>query len=139
MRAHCPVLFPCRILENLTSERVDAQGISNIAEAAKQCLPRGHLAPQLERVLSMQSSSDLEAWEKLDDVIMGGKSGSFLQTAEAVEGFQGDFDPKGHYSFQGAVWRGDLVVEGGGFCGARTKVCFLLVHIPTAVICTPLL
>jgi hypothetical protein len=51
---------------------------------------------------------DLEAWEKLDDVIMGGSSGSAL--AAAGDG-------------TGAVWRGDLIVEvrgaGGGGGGGR--------------------
>lgn len=48
-----------------------------------------------------------------------------LQTAKEVQGFQGEYsnDSKGSYEFEGAVWRGDLITEGGGFCGARTKVC----------------
>lgn len=46
-----------------------------------------------------------------------------LQTAGEVQGFQGEYDNKGKYEFEGAVWRGDLITEGGGFCGARTKVC----------------
>lgn len=106
----------------MTSERVDAEGISNIAEAAKQFLPGRNQPPVVETVLTMGSSSDLEAWEKLDDVIMGGKSGSFLQTAETVEGFRGEYKNQARYPYKGAVWRGELVVQGGGFCGARTKV-----------------
>ena len=106
----------------MTSERVDAQGISNIAEAAKHFLPGRNQPPVVENVLKMGSSADIEAWEKLDDVIMGGKSGSFLQSSEKVEGFHEGYEPKGQYDYKGAVWRGELVVEGGGFCGARTKV-----------------
>lgn len=46
-----------------------------------------------------------------------------LQAAGEVQGYQGEYDNKGKYDFEGAVWRGDLITEGGGFCGARTKVC----------------
>lgn len=113
----------------MTSERVDAEGISNIAEAAKQFLPERKLAPEVENVLKMSSDSDLDAWEKLDDVIMGGKSGSKMQTAERVEIFEGANNaPKGTYDYDGAVWRGELVVEGGGFCGTRTKVSCCVHH-----------
>ena len=112
----------CSYLDNMTSERVDAQGISNIAEAAKHFLPGRNQPPVVKTVLKMGSSAEMEAWEKLDDVIMGGKSGSFLQSSEKVEGFHEGYEPKGQYDYKGAVWRGELVVEGGGFCGARTKV-----------------
>ena len=54
----------------------------------------------------MRSASDLEKWQRLDDVIMGGQSDSELRAA-----------PDG----SGAVWTGTLRVEGGGFCGALTK------------------
>jgi hypothetical protein len=43
-------------------------------------------------------SQDLEAWERLDDVIMGGSSSSGLGPAE---------------DGAGAVWKGDLIVEVG--------------------------
>lgn len=45
-----------------------------------------------------------------------------LQTAKEVHSFQGDYEGKGSYETEGAVWRGELITEGGGFCGARTKV-----------------
>ena len=72
-------LFFHRYMDNMTSERVDAEGISNIANAAKQFLPQRSFQPETEQVISMRSKEDLEVWEKLDDTIMGGKSGSFLQ------------------------------------------------------------
>ncbi|KAL3135711.1 hypothetical protein ABBQ38_006182 [Trebouxia sp. C0009 RCD-2024] len=117
-------------LDNMTSERVDAEGVSNIAQAAKQFLLQRSFQPETQNVISMRSKEDLEAWEKLDDTIMGGKSGSFLQTAKEVQGFQGEYsnDSKGSYEFEGAVWRGDLITEGGGFCGARTKMLNLDLH-----------
>ena len=60
----------------------------------------------LTRVLQMASEADLRLWQRLDDVIMGGQSASSLQA-----------DAEG-----GAVFSGTLVLEGGGFCGARTNV-----------------
>ena len=42
---------------------------------------------------------DMEAWERLDDVIMGGSSSSSLRALE---------------DGSGAVWSGDLIVEVGG-------------------------
>ena len=116
-------LMCCRYIDNMTSERVDAEGISNIAQAAKHFLPAHTFQPEVEQVLPMRSASDLEVWEKLDDTIMGGKSASFLQTAKELHGFQGDYDNKGgDYEFEGSVWRGDLITDGGGFCGARTNL-----------------
>ena len=44
-------------------------------------------------------------WDRLDDVIMGGKSESSLKA-----GSDGN-----------VVWSGTLRVEGGGFCGVRSK------------------
>lgn len=112
----------CRYIDNMTSERVDAEGISNIAKAAEHFLPAQRFQPEVEQVLSMRSAADLEVWEKLDDTIMGGKSGSYLQTAEDLHGFQGDYKDKQPYDFEGSVWRGETITDGGGFCGARTKV-----------------
>ena len=71
-----------RYLDNMTSERVDAEGIGNIAKAAQHFLPPRTFQPEVETVISMSSTEDLEVWEKLDDTIMGGKSGSFLQVRE---------------------------------------------------------
>lgn len=73
------VLFFYRYLDNMTSERVDAEGISNIAKAANQFLAQRSFQPETEQVISMRNKEDLEVWEKLDDTIMGGKSRSFLQ------------------------------------------------------------
>ena len=56
----------------------------------------------------MQTESRLlvaQVWQRLDDVIMGGQSSSGLQVSS--EGAS-------------AVWSGELITEGGGFCGART-------------------
>lgn len=109
-------------IDNMTSERVDAEGISNIAKAAKHFLPTQRFQPEVEQVLSMRTAADLDVWEKLDDTIMGGKSGSYLQTAEDLHGFQGDYKDKQPYDFKGSVWRGETITDGGGFCGARTQM-----------------
>ena len=60
----------------------------------------------LTTVVSMGSEQDISRWERLDDVIMGGQSSSSLVAAEGGA----------------ALFSGDLILEGGGFCGARTKV-----------------
>ena len=52
-------------------------------------------------------------WDRLDDVIMGGKSESKLEVSE--EGI--------------ASWKGTLRVEGGGFCGVRSKVTLVLTQL----------
>ena len=59
---------------------------------------------RVAEVLPMRSEEDLMAWGRLDDVIMGGRSSSGLAPAEG-----------------GAVWSGELITEGGGFCGTRTQ------------------
>jgi uncharacterized protein YbjT (DUF2867 family) len=91
-------------LDGMTSERVDAEGVSNIATAAKNFLPRQQKSSV--EILPMRSEEDLKRWQRLDDVIMGGNSSSVLSPAE---------------DGSGALWSGDLVLEGGGFCGARTE------------------
>ncbi|KAF8071307.1 IP5P13 [Scenedesmus sp. PABB004] len=95
-------------LDGMSPERVEAQGMANILAAIAAHAPglTAASAPRAESVLRMTSADELAAWERLDDVIMGGSSSSGLAPAE---------------DFEGAVWRGDLIVEGGGFCGARTK------------------
>ena len=60
---------------------------------------------ELTTVLSMASEQDISKWERLDDVIMGGQSSSTLRATEDGA----------------ALFSGDLILEGGGFCGARTK------------------
>ena len=60
-------------------------------------------------VISMGSEKDISRWERLDDVIMGGQSSSTLRATEDGA----------------ALFSGDLILEGGGFCGARTKVSSL--------------
>ena len=68
-----------------------------------------HTILQAERevieMVSLRSEEDVMRWERLDDVIMGGRSSSGIR-------FDG-----GH-----GVWSGELVLEGGGFCGIRLRV-----------------
>ncbi|PRW55975.1 nadh:ubiquinone oxidoreductase complex i intermediate-associated 30 [Chlorella sorokiniana] len=90
-------------LDDMTPERVDAGGVANVAAAAAKHLKRQQRT--VEDVLPMRTAADIEKWQRLDDVIMGGQSSSGLAAAE---------------DGSGAVWTGDLIVEGGGFCGART-------------------
>eukprot|EP00878_Enallax_costatus_P001050 GHUV01001185.1.p1 GENE.GHUV01001185.1~~GHUV01001185.1.p1 ORF type:complete len:643 (+),score=165.16 GHUV01001185.1:143-2071(+) len=93
---------------NMSPERVEAQGISNIIAAIQKHAPQIAAATPISSssILPMITADDLAIWERLDDVIMGGSSSSGLAAAE---------------DGSGAVWSGDLIVEGGGFCGARTR------------------
>ena len=78
---------------------------------------------QLTTVLSMASEQDVSKWERLDDVIMGGQSSSTLRATEDGT----------------ALFSGDLILEGGGFCGARTKAWTLHLHLfATSHACRPL-
>ncbi|GBF93005.1 hypothetical protein Rsub_05616 [Raphidocelis subcapitata] len=91
-------------LDGMTPEAVEAKGIANVVAAMARFMAPAKRASEV--VLSMRTAEDLEAWERLDDVIMGGSSSSGL--GPAADG-------------GGAEWKGDLIVEGGGFCGARTR------------------
>eukprot|EP00873_Tetraselmis_striata_P015836 jgi/Tetstr1/436100/TSEL_024948.t1 len=84
---------------------VDSAGVAALVAAAAEHLPA--TGSGSKEVLSMRSAEDLETWRRLDDVIMGGQSSSVMALAEA--GGEGT-----------AVWTGNLILEGGGFCGTRT-------------------
>lgn len=68
--------------------------MANIVEAVQQYIPKQELKTQ--EVVPMRSEADMERWERLDDVIMGGQSSSAMKLA--ADG-------------SGAVWGGDLIVE----------------------------
>lgn len=46
----------------MTPERVDAQGMANVAAAAAKYLPRA--ARETEEVLSMRSAEDIQRWQR---------------------------------------------------------------------------
>jgi hypothetical protein len=80
-------------LDNMTPERVDAEGVAALVAAAKEYLPRSQHST--EEVFSMRSVDDLAKWQRLDDVIMGGQSSSVL--TPAADG-------------SGAVWTGEHAI-----------------------------
>lgn len=90
-------------LDGMTPEKVDSKGVQSIVKAACAFLPKQTQNSRV--VLPMQDAKDLERWQKLDDVIMGGNSDSSLTLSDTSNGF---------------TWSGELVVEGGGFCGQRS-------------------
>ncbi|GIL67255.1 hypothetical protein Vafri_20690 [Volvox africanus] len=96
------------VLDGMTSERVEAQGISSLVSILPKVLPKKATRTS-NLVLPMDTAEQLAVWQKLDDVIMGGASDSGLEVAPEAAGVAG------------AVWRGNLVVQGGGFCGTRTR------------------
>ena len=76
-------------------------------------------------VLPMGTDADLAKWDRLDDVIMGGRSSSTLQLIPSSSpSAAGDSNGSEAGATLGgaAEFSGELVIEGGGFCGARTKV-----------------
>lgn len=99
-------------IDDMSPERVDAFGVENVASAAKAYLQAKSFGKPVETslIMPMKTETDLSRWQRLDDVIMGGNSSSVLET-----------NPDN----TGAVWRGELVVEGGGFCGARSDAMSL--------------
>ena len=60
----CPPVPPCccRYLDNMTSERVDAEGVANVAAAAAAHMQRD--APSVQDVLSMRTAEDLAKWQR---------------------------------------------------------------------------
>jgi uncharacterized protein YbjT (DUF2867 family) len=97
-------------VDDMTPEKVEALGGANVLRAMEAAGGlKGNGLSTSAIVLPMakgENDDPLSLWDRLDDVIMGGASSSALSLAE---------DGKS------AVWQGDLVHEGGGFCGQRTK------------------
>ena len=54
--------------DGMTSERVDAGGVANIAAAAAKHLCRPRF--EAREVQAMRTAEDLAQWQRLDDVIM---------------------------------------------------------------------
>lgn len=92
-----------RRMDDKAAEQIDFLGVKNIAEAVKRFIPEDDMAPK--QILGMTSEEDVAKWERLDDVIMGGQSESKVALAEDGSGM---------------VFSGQVIVEGGGFCGHRT-------------------
>jgi NAD(P)-dependent dehydrogenase (short-subunit alcohol dehydrogenase family) len=97
-------------IDNMTSERVDKLGNANIAAAAAKHLTRPS-PPSFQPVATFASEADLQAWRRMDDVIMGGSSSSAWRLVTS-SGAPGEPTAWG-------MWSGDLITEGGGFCGCR--------------------
>lgn len=57
--------------EQMSSERVDGEGVSNIAQSAAKQLPKASLV-----VDPLMRMSDFADWEQKNDTVMGGKSSS---------------------------------------------------------------
>lgn len=101
---------PSRDRDAGTPEEIDYLGTAAVVRVLSGLL--GDTREPEEAVVKHLVASDL-AFERLDDVIMGGQSESAIQIIE-----QGD----GNGTSNGVVrWSGQLIVEGGGFCGTRVK------------------
>lgn len=93
--------------DDMTPERVEAGGWKALASILPKHLKKQQV--EVKDILPMVTNEDLTAWDKMDDVIMGGNSSSGMVPLDEGVGVAG------------AAWSGDLIVEGGGFCGTRTK------------------
>ena len=62
---------------NDTPEKVDAQGVAHIAEAAAGALPRASLYTD-----PVMQASDFDSWEKKNDQVMGGSSSSEVSSSD---------------------------------------------------------
>uniref|UniRef100_A0A7S0RVS8 NAD(P)-binding domain-containing protein n=1 Tax=Chlamydomonas leiostraca TaxID=1034604 RepID=A0A7S0RVS8_9CHLO len=94
-------------IDGLTPEVVEAGGIANLVSVLPEVLPK-QASLQYTTLVPMGTTDEVAVWERMDDVIMGGNSSSVIELApELGAGI--------------TRWRGELIVEGGGFCGARTK------------------
>lgn len=58
----------------MSSERVDADGVSNVAAAATKQLPRASLVSD-----PVMQASDFASWQAKDDTVMGGTSSSKIE------------------------------------------------------------
>eukprot|EP00959_Pyramimonas_sp_CCMP1952_P154842 3239348-Pyramimonas_sp.AAC.1 len=92
--------------DDMTSERVENLGVSNIVSAVQRELA-GQEPQETRELLTINNAGKLFLWERMDDVIMGGRSSSSWEFSESVGA---------------GVWKGELVVEGGGFCGTRRRI-----------------
>eukprot|EP00894_Picocystis_sp_ML_P005065 jgi/Pico_ML_1/55582/g1249.t1 len=95
-----------------TSEAIDYQAVEACASLARKSFPEAQ--EKLATLLPLESEEDLQQWERLDDVIMGGSSAS---------GWTWSLATRDERRKQGgsAVWSGTLITQGGGFCGTRTR------------------
>ncbi|CAG9466729.1 unnamed protein product [Pedinophyceae sp. YPF-701] len=91
-------------VDGMTPEVVHFKGNENIAQAAAKFLPAED-SVSAETKIRLLATKDVAKWEKQDDTIMGGTSTSAMDIGS---------------DFEGAKWAGNLVAEGGGFCGIRT-------------------
>jgi len=93
--------------DGLGPDAVEAAGMANLMSVLPQVFPKRD-STEFKTVLPMGSAEEVAVWERMDDVIMGGNSSSAMAPAPD----QGPYISR---------WQGTLVLEGGGFCGQRTK------------------
>ncbi|CAN0504448.1 unnamed protein product, partial [Laminaria digitata] len=110
--------------EGSSSEAVDFKGVQSVIEAAEAFLSPGDepdtTPASNEQALIAPGKGDGGGgpggmWQSLDDVIMGGKSSSGWKAG--VGG--GVLERQSGKTF--GRWAGNLVTDGGGFCGTVVK------------------
>lgn len=94
-------------INNSTSYDVDYKGVENIVTAFQSQKEKTVRDPIVAPIVNFhEKGRNLTQWKRLDDVIMGGNSGSRWQ--EVAWNNEGS-----NY----ARWEGGVVTLGGGFCG----------------------
>lgn len=73
----------------LTSEDVDYKGVVNVVEAFEKVYKGPSSSPETKPMFRFESASDLSQWERLDDVIMGGRSSSGFELGEGFAEYKG--------------------------------------------------
>lgn len=90
-------------MDGMSPEKVDREGVANVAQAAKRFLggDAGSRQTTKKRMIDFTDAGELDSWRNLDDGVMGGKSTS---------GWRKE-------SNGCSTWSGTIVTDGGGFCG----------------------
>jgi len=92
-------------VDGMTPEAVDYQGVANIVKTAQRAMvPKTEVEYKDIYNFGWNQVKGAEEWTNFDDTIMGGTSKSELKPAGGM-----------------IKWEGELVTDGGGFCGMRTK------------------
>lgn len=98
----------------MTSENVDYKGVSALVDAcAKAGLDKKGSSGDTEvDIVTFKGGKGNVEWRRLDDVIMGGRSSSDWVTPQSSNN-----DKDNSYG----TWKGEVIVEGGGFCGTVVR------------------
>lgn len=99
--------------ENYTSENIDFKAVTMLIDLFQEKIEnlKNENDDEVKPIIDFNKGKrNLKQWSKIDDVIMGGKSSSGWNEVS----WNGEGDSFCRYS-------GDLITDGGGFCGTTVK------------------